>query len=161
MAKAAIGRSSECFRMTAGVRSGKAQNERMFFRFGPQSGHRELSSMCPLGAVRALRAGAHGLGASDLRRDLRSYERDCAATANARGGGILVAAITRRASAASSAKASMAGGVTCSGKALVSQCAPEAPIGVTFRQKALRYQRTAQTVLNRGGKFLSALEHSA
>src|SRR5262249_61452932 len=42
------------------------------------------------------------------------------------------------------------GGVTCSGKALVSQCAPEAPIGVTFRQKALRYQRTAQSVLNRG-----------
>src|SRR5262249_44897978 len=68
------------------------------------------------------------------------------------------AAITRRASAASSARASMAGGVTCSGKALVSQCAPEAPIGVTFRQKALRYQRTAQSVLNRGGKFLSALE---
>src|SRR5262249_20612684 len=65
------------------------------------------------------------------------------------------AAITRRASAASSARASMAGGVTCSGKALVSQCAPEAPIGVTFRQKALRYQRTAQSVLNRGGKALS------
>jgi hypothetical protein len=39
--------------------------------------------------------------------------------------------------------------VACSGKALVSQCAPEAPIGVTFRQKALRYQRTAQSVLNR------------
>src|SRR6516225_7824523 len=44
--------------MTAGVRSGKAQNERMFFRFGPQSGHRELASMCPLGAVKALRAAA-------------------------------------------------------------------------------------------------------
>ena len=44
--------------MTAVVRSGKAQNERMFFRFGPQSGHRGLSSMCPLGAVRALRAAA-------------------------------------------------------------------------------------------------------
>src|SRR6516225_840600 len=58
------------------------------------------------------------------------------------------AAISKRASAASSARASMAGGVTCSGKALVSQCAPEAPIGVTFRQKALRYQRTAQSVLN-------------
>jgi hypothetical protein len=43
----------------------------------------------------------------------------------------------------------MAGGVTCSGKAFVSQCTPEAPIGVTFRQKALRYQRTAQSVLNR------------
>jgi len=43
----------------------------------------------------------------------------------------------------------MAGGVTCSGKALVSQCAPEAPIGVTFRQKALRYKRTAQSVLYR------------
>src|SRR6516165_10044281 len=44
--------------MTAGVRSGKAQNEPMFFRFGPQSGHRELASMCPLGAVKALRAAA-------------------------------------------------------------------------------------------------------
>jgi len=43
----------------------------------------------------------------------------------------------------------MAGGVTCSGKAFVSQCAPEAPIGVTFRQKVLRYQRTAYFVLNR------------
>src|SRR5262249_33939253 len=69
--------------------------------------------------------------------------------------GIEVAPITRRASAASSARASMAGGVTCSGKALVSQCAPEAPLGVTFRQKVLRYQRTAQSVLNRGGKSLS------
>src|SRR5262249_8782773 len=38
---------------------------------------------------------------------------------------------------------------------LVSQCAPEAPLGVTFRQKVLRYQRTAQSVLNRGGKSLS------
>src|SRR5262249_61915592 len=64
--------------------------------------------------------------------------------------GIEVAPITRRASAASSARASMAGGVTCSGKALVSQCAPETPIGVTSRQKALRYQRTGQSVLNRG-----------
>src|SRR5262249_21201949 len=45
-------------------------------------------------------------------------------------------------------RALVCGGVTCSGKALVSQCAPEAPIGVTFRQKALRYQRTAQSVLN-------------
>jgi hypothetical protein len=44
----------------------------------------------------------------------------------------------------------MAGGVTCAGKAFVSQCAPKAPIGVTFRQKVLRYQRTAQSVLNRG-----------
>ena len=33
--------------------------------------------------------------------------------------------------------------------ACFSMCA-EAPIGVTFRQKALRYQRTAQSVLNRG-----------
>src|SRR5262245_13065618 len=33
-----IGKSSECFRMTAGVKSGKAQNERMFFRFAPESG---------------------------------------------------------------------------------------------------------------------------
>ena len=47
-------------------------------------------------------------------------------------------------------RAFFCGGVTCSGKAFVSQCAPEAPIGVTFRQKALRYQRTAQSVLNRG-----------
>jgi len=68
------------------------------------------------------------------------------------------AAITKRASAASSERASMAGGVTCSGEALVSQCAPEAPIGVTFRQKASRYQRTARFVLNRGGKSLSPLE---
>ena len=41
------------------------------------------------------------------------------------------------------------GGVSCSGKAFVSQCAPEAPIGVTFRQKVVRYQQTAQSVLNR------------
>src|SRR5262249_55251610 len=46
------------------------------------------------------------------------------------------------------AGALVCGGVTCSGEALVSQCAPEAPIGVTFREKALRYQRTAQSVLN-------------
>src|SRR5262249_10300231 len=44
--------------------SDKAQNERMFFRFGPQSGHRELASMCPLGAVKALAAALHdGAGA--------------------------------------------------------------------------------------------------
>jgi hypothetical protein len=30
----------------------------------------------------------------------------------------------------------MAGGVTCSGKALVSQCAAEMLIGVTFREKS-------------------------
>jgi hypothetical protein len=40
-------------------------------------------------------------------------------------------------------------GVTRSGKALVSQCVPEAPIGVTFRQKVVQYQQTAQYVLNR------------
>jgi len=55
----------------------------------------------------------------------------------------------------------MAGGATCSGKAFVSQCAPGMPIGATFQQKVLRYQQTARSVLNRGGKFLSALEHSA
>src|SRR5262245_9735051 len=38
----------------------------------------------------------------------------------------------------------MAGGATCSGKAFVSQCAPEIPIGDTSRQKALRYQQTAR-----------------
>src|SRR5215831_106033 len=59
-----IGKSSECFRMTAGVKSGKAQNERMFFRFAPQRGHRKLASMCPLGAVKALRAAALHDGAS-------------------------------------------------------------------------------------------------
>src|SRR5262249_30572381 len=47
-------------------------------------------------------------------------------------------------------KTNARGGVTRSEKAFVSQCAPEAPIGVTFRQKVLRYQRTAQSVLNRG-----------
>jgi hypothetical protein len=36
--------------MTAGVKSGKAQNERMFFRFTPQSGHRELAPICPFNA---------------------------------------------------------------------------------------------------------------
>src|SRR6516162_4302407 len=84
-----IGTPSECFQMTAGVKTGKAQNERMFFRFSPQSGHRELASMCPLGAVKALRAaalhdgaGARVPGASDSRRGFRSYERYCAATAN-------------------------------------------------------------------------------
>ena len=39
--------------------------------------------------------------------------------------------------------AAMVSGVTCSGKALVSQCVAEAPSGVTFRQKVLQYQRTA------------------
>src|SRR5262249_7394797 len=34
-----IDRSSECFRMTAGVRTGKAQNEHMFYRFAPEIGH--------------------------------------------------------------------------------------------------------------------------
>src|SRR6516165_10343955 len=34
-----IGKSSECFRMTTGVKSGKAQNERMFYRFAPEIGH--------------------------------------------------------------------------------------------------------------------------
>ena len=48
-------------------------------------------------------------------------------------------------------RALVCSGVTRSEKAFVSQCAPEAPIGVTFRQKVLRYQRTAQSVLNRGG----------
>jgi hypothetical protein len=33
-----MGKSSECFRMTAGVKSGKAQNERMFLRFAPERG---------------------------------------------------------------------------------------------------------------------------
>src|SRR5262249_14484361 len=42
------------------------------------------------------------------------------------------------------ARALVCSGVTRSEKAFVSQCAPEAPIGVIFRQKALRYQRTAQ-----------------
>jgi len=34
-----IGTPSECFRMTARVKSGKAQNERMFFRFAPEIVH--------------------------------------------------------------------------------------------------------------------------
>ena len=42
------------------------------------------------------------------------------------------------------------GGATCSGKAFVSQCAPEIPIGATSRQKVLRYQQMARSVLNRG-----------
>ena len=33
----------------------------------------------------------------------------------------------------------MAGGVTCSGKAFVSQCAPGMPIGATSWQKVLQY----------------------
>ena len=41
-------------------------------------------------------------------------------------------------------------GATCSGKAFVSQCAPEIPIGATSRQKVLRYQQMARSVLNRG-----------
>ena len=71
-----------------GVRSGKAQNKRVFFQFAPPMGHRKLASMRPLGAVKALRAAAlhDGAGASDSRRGFRSYERYCAATANARGG---------------------------------------------------------------------------
>src|SRR5262249_33819236 len=39
----AMGKSSECLRMTTGVKSGKAQNERMFFRFAPESGHRAMA----------------------------------------------------------------------------------------------------------------------
>src|SRR5262249_55560181 len=52
-------------------------------------------------------------------------------------------------------RALVCSGVTRSEKAFVSQCVPEAPIAVTFRQKVLRYQRTAQSVLNRGSKSLS------
>src|SRR5215468_9771894 len=95
--------------MTAGVKSGKAQNERMFFRFGTQSGHRELASMCPLGAVKAcalprcMTALARVLGASDSRRGFRIVrERLCSQRERARRG-TAVAAITRRARAASSA----------------------------------------------------------
>ena len=48
------------------------------------------------------------------------------------------AAITKRASAASSAKASMAGGDTCSGKAFVSQPPPPlSPRGETVQLKPL------------------------
>src|SRR5262249_28338425 len=62
---------------------------------------------------KSLRAAAlhDGAGARVLARPTRgavfeSYERDCAASANARGGESGGAAITRRASAASSARAS-------------------------------------------------------
>jgi len=33
-----VGKSSECFRMTAGAKSGKAQNEQTFSGFAPESG---------------------------------------------------------------------------------------------------------------------------
>src|SRR5262249_33525 len=89
-----IGKSSECFRMTAGVKSGKAQNEHMFSG-SPESEHRELASMCPLGAVRALRAAALHDGAlartglaHPICGAVFDYELDRAATANARGVGL-------------------------------------------------------------------------
>src|SRR5262249_52529130 len=42
-----IGKSSECFQMTAGVKSGKAQDGRMFFRFAPESGLLDLELLPP------------------------------------------------------------------------------------------------------------------
>src|SRR5262245_42842704 len=45
-----IGKSSGCFRMTAGVKSGKAQNEHMFSGF-PKSGQIADDSVCPLCAI--------------------------------------------------------------------------------------------------------------
>src|SRR5258706_2343893 len=62
-----------------------------------------------------------------------------------------VAAITKRASARSSARREHGRGDTCPEKALSSQCALWMPIGDTSRRKALRHQRTAWTVLDRGG----------
>ena len=87
--------------------------------------------------VRPLAAGNHALAVRS--REPRAHK----------------VAITKRASAASSARASMARGDTCSGKAFVSQCATETPCGDTSRRKVLRYQQTARSVLNRGGKALS------
>src|SRR6516164_7524962 len=46
-----IGKSSECFRMTAGVRTGKAQNEHMFYRFAPESGPQRLITACRMSAA--------------------------------------------------------------------------------------------------------------
>src|SRR5262249_4358779 len=80
----------------------------------PQSGHRELASMCPLGAVKALRAAAlhDGAGArmpdaSDLWRgfDRTSEIVQPSRTRAAGDGGWR--RIAKRANAASSARASM------------------------------------------------------
>ncbi len=60
-----------------------------------------------------------------------------------------VAAITKRASATSSARREHGRGDTCPEKALSSQCTLWMPIGDTSRRKAPRHQRTAWTVLNR------------
>jgi len=99
--------------MTAWVRSGKAQNERMFFSLPPKADIGKLASMCPLGAVKAcalprcMTALARVLGASDSRRGFRIVrERLCSQRQRARRG-TAVAAITKRASVASSANASM------------------------------------------------------
>src|SRR5262249_33479107 len=108
-----IGRSSECFRMTAGIRSGKAIRTSVCFSGSLTSEHTRE----PLGR------GSPSLGQE--RRPILLFKNEGAA------------------------RALVCSGVTRSEKAFVSQCAPEAPIGVTFRQKALRYQRTAQSVLNR------------
>src|SRR5262249_2385665 len=109
-----IGRSSECFRMTAGIRSGKAIRTSVCFSGSLTSEHTRE----PLGR------GSPSLGQE--RRPILLFKNEGAA------------------------RALVCSGVTRSEKAFVSQCAPEAPIGVTFRQKVLRYQRTARSVLNRG-----------
>jgi len=96
--------------MTAGVRTGKAQNERIFFRL-----------------LLSTRENDFGRGSPSLgqeRRPILLFKNEGAT------------------------RALVCSGVTRSEKAFVSQCAPEAPIGVTFREKVLRYQRTAQSVLN-------------
>jgi hypothetical protein len=66
--------------MSALVKSGKAQNEHITFALPPKRTSRP-GSICPLGA--ALPGRVTALGASDPRRGLRSYERDCAAKTNA------------------------------------------------------------------------------
>jgi hypothetical protein len=86
--------------------------------------------MCPSGAVKALRAAALHNGA--LARTGLAHP--------------ICGAVFDRTSEIAQPRRTRA--VVCSGvirseKAFVSQCAPEAPIGVTFRQKVLRYQRTA------------------
>src|SRR5262245_51642875 len=81
--------------MTAWVRSGKAQIERMFFSLPPKG----TSQACLDVSVRCRKSSA--------RRTVFDRTSEIAQPHRTRAAGIAVAAITRRASAASSARASM------------------------------------------------------
>src|SRR5262249_33682837 len=86
-------------------------------------------------------------------RDPRPLSTHPARSASRMSNACVVVSLTTASFVARKTSAALVcGGATCSGKAFVSQCAPEIPIGATSRQKVLRYQRTAHFVLNQAGR---------